>query len=325
MEITQANIESVFSKRATKEYIHDLLLENTSTMHMIGDATDLLTAWTEEPAAYTSKQERKDTLSCMNIQEIVEKLFVNILTITGSMTLASLSSQLGSSLGFEDTKQGITLAAEIIAVVLPIGLYQIGPLYPKGQWHVIPNIELSPEERVIAEQGMYIPPSITKPLKLKHNRDSGYASLKGESLILGGSYKHHDGDICLDVLNKQNKIPLSLCEDFLLENQEERKKSLDEIKEEFIKKGIKGKELHDCMQREAYNWYIHCQLASMVYELMVDAGNHFYVTNKYDMRGRLYAQGHHINPMGSSYKKSSVELKHKEKVDVPEGFFRTSI
>lgn len=322
MDLTQENLEITFSKRATRDFIFDLLMEEPQTLNMIGDGIDLITKWAEEPANYQSKQKRKDTILCMDIQDIVEKIFIDVLLIKGTSTLASMASQLGQTLGFDDTREGITLAAELLAVMLPIGLYRIEPIYAKGQYHVIPCLILTAEQRVIAERGMYIPPSIERPRKLKTNRDSGYASLKGESLILGGSYKHHEGDICLDVLNKQNNIPLCINEDFLNAVPEQRKKTMEDIKESLIEKGMKGKELYDALRQEEYNWYIHCELSNMVYNLMLDAGNKFFICNKVDMRGRVYAQGHHINPMGASFKKCMIELHKKEKVDVPENFFQ---
>lgn len=321
MELTQANLEEVFSKKSTRDYIFELLMAEPATLHMIGDGIDLITKWAQEPATYTSKQQRKDSVLCMDVQDIVEKIFIDVLLIKGTTTLATMASQLGQTLGFADTREGITLAAELLAVLLPVGLYSIAPIYAKGQYHVIPNLVLNNEQRLIAERGMYIPPSIIAPKKLRFNRDSGYESLKGQSLILGGAYKHHEGDICLDVLNKQNRIPLCLNEEFLERLPEQRKKTMEDIRDSLIEKGKQGKELHDALRQEEYNWYIHCELSNMVYNLMLDAGNKFYVCNKVDMRGRVYSQGHHVNPMGASYKKSSLELYNKEKVDVPEGFF----
>lgn len=321
MEITQQNIEEVFSKKSTRDYIFELLMAEPATLHMIGDGIDLITKWAQEPATYTSKQQRKDSVLCMDVQDIVEKIFIDVLLIKGTTTLATMASQLGQTLGFADTREGITLAAELLAVLLPVGLYSIAPIYAKGQYHVIPNLVLNNEQRLIAERGMYIPPSIDKPKKLKFNRDSGYATLKGQSLILGGAYKHHEGDLCLDVLNRQNRIPLCLNEEFLERLPEQRKKTMEDIRDSLIEKGKQGKELHDALRQEEYNWYIHCELSNMVYNLMLDAGNQFYVCNKVDMRGRVYSQGHHVNPMGASYKKAMVELSNKEKVNVPEGFF----
>ena len=321
MELTQSNLEEVFSKKSTRDFIFELLMADPTTLHMIGDGIDLITAWANSPSTYKAKEERKAAILCMDIQDIVEKLFIDVLLIKGTSTLASMSSQLGQTLGFADTREGITLAAELLAVMLPVQLYTIAPLYAKGQYHVIPMIELTPEERITAERGMYIPPSIDKPCKLKGNRDSGYKSLKGESLILGGGYKHHEGDICLDVLNLQNRIPLCINEEFLEAVPEERKKSLDEIKQDLIEKGKTKQEIHDALRQEDYNWYIHCSLSNMVYNILLDAGNKFYVCNKVDMRGRVYSQGHHVTPMGASYKKGTVDLYNKETVEVPNGFF----
>lgn len=317
----QLKLEELFSKKAAREYIFDLLVSDHSTMDMIAHGIELLEEWIAEPAAYKTKQERKDALALLKVQEIVEKVFINILTLRSHSTLASMSSQLGLSLGFDDSRQGITLAAEILAIVKDTGLYTIQPLTQNGMWHVIPNITLDPEERLIAERAMFVPPSLVPPLKLKGNRDSGYEYLKGESLILGGSRNHHEGFLCLDVLNIQNAIPLCLSETFLDNVPEERKTDRAALKAKLEEKFASKREVAMAMHQEELNWEMHCMQSNFLYNLIDETGNEFYITNKVDKRGRIYAQGHHISPMGSSFKKSCIELAHKEKINVPKGFF----
>ena len=42
------------------------------------------------------------------------------------------------------------------------------------------------------------------------------------------------------------------------------------------------------------------------------AGNHFYLTHRYDKRGRTYAQGYYINPQGNEWNKAVLEFADKE-------------
>lgn len=321
MNLTQESIEQSHTKKAAREFIMELMRADPDCLNMIGNGIELIEAWANEEATYKSKQERKDTIKYLNLKDIVEKIFCDVLTIRSSATLASMASKLGQTLGFADNRQGITLAAELLAVLLPIGLFHIGPVRKNGQWHVIPLIELSPEERVIAERGMYVPPSITKPLKVKGNRDSGYQYLKGDSLILGGPAHHHEGNICLDVINRQNQIALCLNYDFVDNVEEVRKTTIQEIVKGLKEKGKTAREIKMAVEQEELNWQMHQMQANYLYDLMDATGNEFYITNKVDKRGRLYAQGYHINPMGSSYKKACVDLANKEKVEVPDGFF----
>ncbi len=46
--------------------------------------------------------------------------------------------------------------------------------------------------------------------------------------------------------------------------------------------------------------------------LVVQEGNEFYLTHRYDKRGRTYAQGHFINPQGTEYNKAVLEFSNEE-------------
>jgi DNA-directed RNA polymerase len=47
------------------------------------------------------------------------------------------------------------------------------------------------------------------------------------------------------------------------------------------------------------------------YSLMAKQGNQLFFNNKVDKRGRIYACGYHINPMGAPFKKACLELAHE--------------
>jgi DNA-directed RNA polymerase len=51
-------------------------------------------------------------------------------------------------------------------------------------------------------------------------------------------------------------------------------------------------------------------------DLMFTAGNRFYMTHKYDKRGRTYSQGYHINPQGNDWNKAVIEFADKEVINV---------
>ena len=106
--------------------------------------------------------------------------------------------------------------------------------------------------------------------------------------------------------------------DFIDEIEEEATFSLDEISNMDKRPTVVNQDL---IRLKRQNWYIHLEQCDQLYRLMYEEGNVFYIPNKPDIRGRIYSQGHHINPMGNSYKKSSIDLYHHEKVVVPKGFF----
>lgn len=158
-----------------------------------------------------------------------------------------------------------------------------------------------------------MPPMIVAPKQLKSNRDSGYFTLK-ESLILGNN-NHHDGDICLDVLNLISSVPLKLDADFICNNEEEMKEimSADLILEE-------NPDMTDEEAIEEANFRIAMfemfkKQSQEVYNLLINNGNKFYLNQKVDKRGRVYAQGYHVSTAGTSYKKATVELYVEEIVE----------
>jgi DNA-directed RNA polymerase len=48
---------------------------------------------------------------------------------------------------------------------------------------------------------------------------------------------------------------------------------------------------------------------------MVEMGNRFYLTHRYDKRGRTYAQGYHVNTQGNCWNKAVIELADEEVVE----------
>lgn len=322
LALTQENLEHVYSKKASREYVLDLVLAEPDFLNIISEGIELIEEWANAPSLYAKKAERKESVLTMDLKEVVQKIVCDVLLIRSTATLCSFASSLGSTLNLEDNRESITLAAELLALLLPTQLFFIHPKVRNGQWHVYPNFTLTAEERLIAERGMFIPPSITKPKKLKNNRDSGYEYLRGESLILGGNLHHHDGDISLAVLNKQNSIPLTINEEFINSVEPERKNHIDDLISKWKREGKQTQTINESIYQEELNWETHLDQADFLHDLMIQADNKFYVTNKVDKRGRIYAQGHHINPMGSSYKKATLDLANKKQVVVPAGYFQ---
>ena len=314
--MNQEEIELTFSRTKARDYVYELITSQDAGMDAVVQGIALLEVWTLLPSTYTAKAERRDTLANMNLQKVVESLLVDVLMLRKPTTLNNMATMIGASLGFKEAAQGITLAGEIIAVLAEMGFYSLLKRHPNSSYYIVPNVFLDDEERLIAERGMYMPPLVERPKKLRENYDTPFQSLPSESLIL--KKNHHDNEISLDVLNNQNYIPLTLNLDFLNEVEEVPTFDLDHIKGiELVPHNI----AQDMLRMQKNNWELHLEQSNFVYQTMYDAGNKFYVPNKVDKRGRIYAQGHHINPMGASYKKACTELFHKKPVTVPEGFF----
>ena len=72
----------------------------------------------------------------------------------------------------------------------------------------------------------HMPPMIVPPKILTHNKSSAYLTVEEDSLILQKG-NHHDGEICLDSLNKFNQVPLELDNDSLTQYNPEHHYLLD--------------------------------------------------------------------------------------------------
>lgn len=141
-------------------------------------------------------------------------------------------------------------------------------------------------------------PMIVEPLHIGSNNETGYLNGKG-SVILRNN--HHHDDVCLDHLNRMNKLKFVINNDTatMVENKWRNldKPKAGEKKEDFEKR------------KRAFDKYDHT--AKDVMKLLPEE---FYLTHKYDKRGRIYCQGYHVNYQGNPWNKAVVELADKELV-----------
>lgn len=142
-------------------------------------------------------------------------------------------------------------------------------------------------------------PMVTRPRLVKTNRDTGMLNTGG-SLILKNN--HHEGDICLDHINRMNSVKFSI--NFTVtEHVKNKWKGVDkpksgEPREEFEKRK---------RALEKYN-----KTAHDVMKMVTEHGNEFYLTHRYDKRGRTYCAGYHINYAGNDWNKAACEFANKE-------------
>lgn len=147
-------------------------------------------------------------------------------------------------------------------------------------------------------------PMVCEPRKLTNNRSTGYLVNTNESLILKNN--HHDNDICLDHLDRANSIPLSLNMD-----------TIDAMPNVWknIDKKLLGESYADYkIRKDTYNKYM--RTAEDIHNHIMISGDKFYLTHKYDKRGRVYVQGYHVNPQGNDWCKASILFSDKEVIQV---------
>lgn len=142
-------------------------------------------------------------------------------------------------------------------------------------------------------------PMVVMPKPVRENTDTGYLDSRG-SIIL--KKNHHEEDVCLDHINRVNRIRFSINFDtaHMIANSW---RNLDRPKpgesQQEYQKRVKAFEKYDRTAKDVIN-------------LLVQYDNEFYLTHKYDKRGRIYCQGYHVNYQGAPWNKAVIELADKE-------------
>lgn len=166
----------------------------------------------------------------------------------------------------------------------------------------IVRIDITPDVQEELDRYQYPLPMIVEPKKITDNFMTGYLTGHG-SVILKNN--HHDDDVCLDHLNRVNKMKFTINHTtaHLIKNQW---KSLDKPKED---------EDYKDYQRRVKQFEKYDRTAKDVMTHIGIADNEFYLTHKYDKRGRVYSQGYHVNYQGTAWNKAVIELANQEIVE----------
>ena len=196
-------------------------------------------------------------------------------------------------MGFDRHEDSIKTVSEVIAVLCGTDAYDISKEDAYASLKIVSCIPLSNELQIMIERSTYLPPMVCPPDLVTNNYESPYLT-HNESQILGRN-NSHTGDICLDVINIQNHTALTLDKDFLNTVDEEPSYELDTAE-------------------KVQEWNTFLEQSREIYRLMIASGNQFYLTNRVDKRGRLYAMGYHVTTQGTPYKKASIELAKQEVV-----------
>lgn len=145
-------------------------------------------------------------------------------------------------------------------------------------------------------------PMIVEPRELKDNRDTGYYTSK-DSVILRNN--HHEDDVCLDYLNMINHIKLKVNTDtvaFLHNKWKHLDKPKNGEERSEYNKRVRAFEKYDRTSRDVLS---HLEVT----------GGEFYLTHKYDKRGRVYSQGYHVNYQGADWNKACILFANGELVE----------
>jgi hypothetical protein len=290
--LQEAN-EKMFNRKHIDGYIREAIENSPDMCARMLQGTQLVEAYMSG-TYYESKNNRIKQLIGLDIPQLVLDIFTGVAYYQREELFTSVTAQLACRLKFSDKTDAIKTIAELLAVLCATDAYDINKASKNASLVVLSRIPL--EDKLIAfiNNSQYLPPMVCEPLELTNNYSSGYLS-HNDGLILG-SGNMHDGDICLDVLNLVNKVKLRLDTDFLSKVEEEPTFELDTA-EKIIE--------WDRFKRQSYEFYV----------MLAKQGNEFYLTNKVDKRGRIYACGYHITTQGTAFKKSMIELAHEDLIE----------
>lgn len=290
--VLQEQNEERYNKRHIDTKIRAFIESDQTMQTKIAQGIELVKQYMEG-TYYPSKMKRITQLESLCIDTLVLEVFVGIAYCLKPELFTSVSAQMASRLKFSDRVEAIATVAELMAVLCITDAFDISKADRMASLMVVSRIPLPESLIEFIENSQFLPPMVCEPLELTHNYSSGYLT-HNDSLILGTG-NHHDGDICLDVLNTMNKVALKLDTEFLSTVEEEPTFALDS-------------------QEKQDQWLAFKKQSYHFYTLMVQHGNKFYFNHKVDKRGRIYSVGYHINPQGTSFKKAMLELAHEEVV-----------
>jgi hypothetical protein len=251
---------------------------------------------------WPSKNDRIDKIKNIDPIEIINCILVSVMSYDHDISYQQVVAPLAKLLACKELLDSIQTAAELIAVVCFSNLYEViaASDSESGSLMIRNNYSLDKATQIKLEKTKYLPPLVVLPNVITSNHSSGYLTKK-DSVILGKG-NHHEKPLALDVLNILNSIKLTL--DVRALEYEEAYKELSEAK----KRGLTKVSL---TQRKA-NHTLMAETSVEIYNMMLDKGNEFYITWKYDKRGRVYSAGYHINIQSTDYKKSLINLAKKE-------------
>lgn len=304
VEITQYAMEYMMHPKHILQSVKDELVRELPDT--LNQATMKIRQYSQRDNWWKSKANRMIILGSLDIYELILNIVAKtVIHCDKPMTLTSFLGM--CNIPELDKIQSFQTVGEIIKLLEEYKLFHLSK-NSQGSYMIESLLEFDGELGRRLKLFCYLPPMTQKPKLLTHNKSSGYVSIKSDSLILGGSVNHHDGNIGLDVLNILNSNEYELDLEFINSHTKQwhrQELSTDELTELDLNEQKQ-------YQQDADNWEVYQEQFNVLKGMLVGKTIHF--THKVDKRGRVYAQGYHFNTQGSSFEKACINLKTKETV-----------
>ena len=290
----QRHTESIFSKRHISARVLSDIKSDSDLQQKIQDSVDLIEDWLSV-SYFPSKDARLAEVAKRDITKLVEQIAVVTLQITKPMLFTAVVGEITGALRMTDKIDGTKTAAELLAVMADTDLFDIYKEAKYESMYLVSNYELDDETLEFIDRTKYLPPMVVEPNIVTHNYDAAYLTEKSSHIL--GKGNHHEGDICLDSINKFNQVPLSLNKRLLVSLSERPKR-------QFI----------DPEKKEQWTQFVKESYAT--YRDLIQVGNRMFLTHKVDKRGRTYAQGYHVSTQGNEFRKAIIEFADKEVIEL---------
>lgn len=144
------------------------------------------------------------------------------------------------------------------------------------------------------DQYQFPMPLIVEPKDVSNNRDTGYFTKIGSILLKDN---HHDLDVCLDHINRANRIPLSINWEMLGHVRDNPAMFKDNDYSNY---------------QQQLNHIKFKKVGLKVLEKLNNYSDLLYLTHKYDKRGRSYCMGYHFSYQSTDVVKSFTQFANKE-------------
>jgi hypothetical protein len=193
-----------------------------------------------------------------------------------------------------------TTAQEVVDLLLLAAEHDLVN-YDMATKMFIVNFTLSDDVQAELDRFQFPLPMVVEPKEVTCNKDTGYLTTSG-SIILKNN--HHNDDVCLEHINHANRVEFVINAN-TAKMVKNRWRNLDKPKQgesvEEFQKRKKAFEKYDATAKD-------------VIDLLLQEGNSFFLTHKYDKRGRIYCQGYHVTYQGAPWNKAVLEFANKEHV-----------
>lgn len=258
------------------------------------------------------------------VQEKLERTYnKNILLkrvfseITGDMDLQGIVKDSGcdvdltnKALAFLAIYKRFDLSTMVAILFKPEGkqsldevIHQVELMIEKKLVHYDPDekkaiVRFELDDTVQAEIGcfQYPLPLVVKPKLLKHNMASAYFLKNKQSVLLNDHKTKKDVD--LEHLNLMNQVAFTV-------NKTVYAKAVNKWTPKTDSDPSQTRR-----QMERFNKY--CKVSQ---DIIMENGNKFYFSHRYDYRGRTYCEGYYLNYQGNDYCKAILEFANKEIVE----------